>query len=506
MSKHITRRIVVLVTGGALALWPSVSRAAEIHEAVQAGDAAQVSTLLEQGADTNARDAAGKTPLQLAIDAGNADVVASLLEKSQAGYTDTALSAGEPADAAQLLRCQDMLSTLVREKPDNERINFAFGLVCLSLQEYGKAQLAFERVLAANPGNDRARFELARALMANGQTGEARHELESVLSHKPPAAIETRVLAYLDDLRHRSKRWHASVRGDVGWLHDDNANVGPDAAVVPIAPVIFGGQEITSLAVSKESRPANAEGVFAAASVAGAYDAGDPGGWVLVTDAKYYESWLRGASDFDALYLQADGGVKHASRRSVSQATLEYSHSAIGDSTLVDTYGLRPAYLRVSELTKNLTWLTPALVEYRDYRDLNDWDGPFVSLGESLRYALNGGKQALSMGVLVFHDFTDADVYEHTGITWRLGAETDLMRWARAYAIYRYTDADYKERETLAPEKRSDTQQQVATGLSATIMPRWGLDVQYQFTQNDSTFALYEYRRNVTTLSTWVTF
>jgi uncharacterized protein len=55
--------------------------AAEIHDAARAGDGAKVTQLLDQGADVNARDETGMTPLRLACRAGRADLVRLLLDR-----------------------------------------------------------------------------------------------------------------------------------------------------------------------------------------------------------------------------------------------------------------------------------------------------------------------------------------------------------------------------------------------------------------------------------------
>ena len=50
-----------------------------VSEAVKAGNAAQVTSLLKSGADGNARSAEGTTPLMLAAASGNLGVVQALL-------------------------------------------------------------------------------------------------------------------------------------------------------------------------------------------------------------------------------------------------------------------------------------------------------------------------------------------------------------------------------------------------------------------------------------------
>ena len=474
-----------------------------------AENAAEIAALLlDQGADPMARTDRGETPLRLALDAGATGTVSVLIEKTQVAYTDESLGGpSAAADPARLLRASDLLISLLRANPTSEKLNFAIGVVSLSLNEIGRAQMAFERVLAANAGNDRARFELARTLMAGGQWQAARAELDAVLAHNPPPGVAQQAAAFQKEITRRSRRWRVSGRADGGWLRDDNVNVGPDSETVPIAPLVIGSQILTNLTVGDGSRPIESQGGFAAAALSGVYDVGAPEGWVLTGDARYYENWLGGdGGDFESVYVQAAAGARRGWSRSLMQGTLEYAHVQIGGSSLADLYSFRPGYVRVCGAARNIAWITPMLVEMRDYKDLNDRDGIYASVGESVRYAPGGGRHTLTAGVLVFHDFASATPYAYSGMTMKLGAEAGLGRRVKLYTFGNYTWADYLDREPLAPEDRSDREWQVTAGLSVNILPHWGVEAQHQYTVNDSTFELYQFERNATTVSTWVSF
>jgi len=83
----------------------------ELFEAVKSGDAARVKELLEKGADVNARDNKGWTPLHLAAQKGHADVAELLIKngadvnaKNNYGWTPLYAAAQEGhADVAELL-------------------------------------------------------------------------------------------------------------------------------------------------------------------------------------------------------------------------------------------------------------------------------------------------------------------------------------------------------------------------------------------------------------------
>lgn len=473
-----------------------------LHLAASSNYVTFVSLLVKAGADVDALTPGGKTALFLALDNGSADAAVWLIENTITIYTRGLPTA--PADAA---RAYDLLMPRFRERPDSERLNFALGLLSATLGEPGRAELAFERVLQANPNNDRARFELAVVAKSAGRLSIAKSEFEQVLAHKPEPVVEERLRTYLDEINRQMSPWRFAGRLDAGWLRDGNANVGPNADTIQIAPIAFGPTTITSLTLDHNSQPVAAEGAYASASGSGIYDIGASDGWLLIGDAAYYRNWLNDNWRYESEFYQADAGFRYVDPHSMAQATLKAARIDSGRDPLVNIYGITPLYLRASASDPRVTWLTSGQAEIRDYAELTDRNGTFGSLGETLRYGLGkDGRNAVSAGVAVCHDFTRDDAFEYTGVSGTLGFEAWLANPLRLYGQARYMDSEYVGREPLAPEDRSDRQWQFVVGLSASIRRNWGFDLRNEYTDNRSTFDLYTYSRNVTTIGTWVAY
>lgn len=477
-----------------------------LHLAAQGNAVSVVALLVQAGADVDALTPDGRSPLQLACAADAGDTALWLVENTGTVYT-RGLTGGAlilvPGEAAQAAA---LLARGLREHPDSERLNFALGVLYAAIGEPGKSELAFERVLQANPQNDRARFELARVAMAAGRLSVARQAFEEVLARKPQPPVDERIRTYLKDLDRLMSPWRFTARMDAGWLHDDNANVGPSSDIITIAPIAWGAEPLTRLALNPESKPVETDGAYAAAAGSGVYDVGDTAGWMLVGDASCFRNWLNGHSRYDTLFYQVASGARYVGPRDVAQAAVSAARIDSGHEPLVDLYALSPVYLRASDWTPDLTWMTSLQGEIRDYAELTDRNGPFASAGETLRYAFDRGRHALSAGVSVAHDFTRADAFEYTGVTGLLGLEVGLSRRLKLYGSLAYSDSEYEGREVLAPDDRTDRQWQASVGLSATLWRKWGLDLRHQYTDNDSTFDLYEYQRNLTTIGTWVAY
>jgi tetratricopeptide (TPR) repeat protein len=140
-----------------------------------------------------------------------------------------------------------LLGELLVKDPQNQKINFAYGMTCMAMKDYPRARLAFERILMVNPGNDRTRLELARAQVASGLYDPARQNLKEVLSHELSGKVRANVKRYLRQVESYAKKHSISARLDVGWLEDSNVNVGPDSDIISISPIVFGSLSVAEL-------------------------------------------------------------------------------------------------------------------------------------------------------------------------------------------------------------------------------------------------------------------
>lgn len=468
--------------------------------------------LIASGADHSAKTVNGVTPLQLAVRKKATKVVRVLITKTPIAYTsqfiDISFEQGRKAlETGELETANDMIVRLLREDPGNEHINFALGMICSSRSDFSRANMAFERVLQINKRNDRARLELARAYIATGQLGLAREQLRTVQLHNPPPNLQNIVDVYLTKIRKSIKRWSLTTRIDTAAFNDDNVNVGPNRTIIDIAPVIVGSTTITNMALSKESKPAESTGYSAMLTLSGGYDIGMQGNWMLVSDGAYYQSWLESEyEDYEYLYGLFTFGAKKMTSTSVLKLNLTGTHISSGGNALMNMYGINPSYLSAIGQSGK-TFLSSALTaEIRDYDELSYRDGSYYEIDEELKWFLGRSQHNVTAGITLAHDNTDSDVYKYFEYGANLSGELNLPWNCSLYAKAEYARSDYDKKEDLAPEKRSDDELRITAGISKIINSWSGLDINHQFTDNNSTFQLYEYDRNITTLSVFVMF
>lgn len=467
--------------------------------------------LIAQGASAAAKTDKGATPLQRAVDKKSEEAAQVLLTETPAAYTapflDTRYDEGKKAlDSGEIDRAYEIFTKLLREDPGNEQINFGLGMACFARNDYPRARLAFERALQANSNNDRARLELARTYLAMQQFEAAQEQFQTVLARNPPDAVRQNIELYLQQIRKGIKRTLLSGRIDAAWFYDDNVNVGPDSTIIDIAPIIFGSQTLTTMNIDESSQPVSADGYFTSVTLSGAYDTGDLGKWALTGDMAYYQNWISEAPANESLYYQMASGLRHTGEKSMFMLPFKAGHITSGGNPLMNSYGVSPAYLCMSGEAAEWQWFTSGGFEIRDYDTLSDRNGYFASLGEAGKRFFGAARHNVSMGLSVSHDHPDATPYQYWAYAANFSAEMRLPWNSALYSRAGYTRTDYVEREAISPEKRTDTQNQFAVGVNKTLTPQWGMDVNYQITDNNSTFKLYEYNRNVATVSAFYAF
>lgn len=478
-----------------------------LHLAAAAGKPSVLQALLDAGADPEARTGTGDTALDLALVAGAEKTAYLLVEQSLTVYTvGTLTGAAARGNVAALESGRDTLSSLLRKHPESQRVNVALGQVSHAAAEYGHAQLAYERVLEVDPGNHRARLELARAYLADGRTAEAREAFETVLADDPPPEVERKIRGYLASMKDDRGDWSAIARVDVGWMRDDNVNVGPNTATIDIAPIAFGAGTLTQLELAAASLPVDTHGAFASLAASAAYDPDSAGGLAGIVEVGAYGNLLQDASEHESLFVQGAAGARYSKPRTLAKALLRAGHIQHGGNALVNMFGVQSLYVQGLNKTGRLSWWTPILAEYRDYDVLNDRDGIYAALGQSLRYAFSGMRHFVFTGLQLFHDFTEADAFEQTGLVWLAGGQAQVHARLRLQAASRVSASRYDGREPLAPEDREDIIVQLTAGASTDLTDHWGLEVKHQWTDSSSTFDLYDYQRNLTTVATWIVF
>ena len=402
----------------------------------------------------------------------------ALSEALSAGNTDTALS------LAHRMLCTEYIQR---------------GLTALNRGELGEAAGDFERVLALDPNNHRARVELARTYFSMSQFTRSRAEFAQVLASDPPGSVRRNIQRFLDQMDGSfppPRRWAAQVA--MGVLYDSNANYGPASDLVKVRPIMLNGIAIIDqLSVVSGSQPQDTWGSYMQLSLYGETET-KPKTWNLAGNVNYYQTWLEDAHDYEVQYLSTRGGPRYTGTRHVLDLPLRLEHVRRHDDALVNIAGVSPRLLyAASRTTQWTTWLD---AEYRDYDDVDSLDSVFARTGQSVRHALGESGHALSAGLFGFGESADDDAYSNAGWEGFVGADAALPWRSLLMLRFEYRGMWFDEREVLAPESRRDDEFVSEVQWRKRLTQHWSIAAAYQYTRNNSTFDLYEYERHFTTL------
>jgi hypothetical protein len=246
-------------------------------------------------------------------------------------------------------------------------------------------------------------------------------------------------------------------------------------------------------------------GVSLAADARTLYDMGRENGWFWTSDGNGYCNWLE-ESDYETASVQAGLGAKLMLARSFFQIPFRTRYVEYGGEPLVWTYGCYPVFIYMPASVNGLSFITLSSVELRDFDTLTDRDGCYLSLGEIVKRSFAGGRYSLYGGAEGQHDYADSSEYEYSGAGLMIGGDVKLPWRLGLFGEGRYSYRDYQGRNSLAPKDRSDNQYQLSVGVSRAISDWSALSVTYNLIDNDSTFDLYEYERQITAVGVRVKF
>jgi len=136
----VVASVLVCISGGARVVYGQ-DAFRSVHEAANAGNVAAIKQFIEKGADLNAPDSYGYTPLKRAIQSYNADAVKALLEGGANPNTKDADSS-TPLMLACMSSQKDMVAALLAAKADLKLTNHAGWTVLHCAVQVGQAEIA----------------------------------------------------------------------------------------------------------------------------------------------------------------------------------------------------------------------------------------------------------------------------------------------------------------------------------------------------------------------------
>jgi len=391
----------------------------------------------------------------------------------------------------------EIFSELFKQDPADEQINYGLGMSALEKGKLSHALFAFERVLMLNPENQRARLELARTYYLMGQSELARENFEVVMASDPPEKVRESIQIFLDRIEQQSEKIRYSGYLELSGFYDDNVNYGPASRNIDTL--------LGDLRVSDESTPKEAWG--AALSLAGSFARELDGGldWMAIGGISGYQSWMDDAYRQEMRLGQAYAGLRRMARTWLWDITANVADMRYGHEHLLKICGLGTVWLYSPDPRSQ--WISRAGVDYRDFGE-SERDAWYYSFEETFRRFLGRRRHSVALTAGGIYDDTASDGYRNYGAKLRLSGEVNLPWHSEAYAYIQCRRLEYAHitYTSLQKEDRRDTQWRGRVGLNKQLSPHWSIDAYYQATDNESNFDLYDYDRNLLTVSSRYSF
>lgn len=367
------------------------------------------------------------------------------------------------------------------------------GRATFAAGQFSRAVLAWERVVAAQPDNAAAAWELGRALHAVGDRRGAEAVSERVRTAGVPVDAALSIDQFLVSHDRRGydglSTWKGYVELTLG--RDSNVNAGPGPDAPALSPP---GTPAWTLAPGAEAQRASYAQVLGNVRGRHVLDAR----WSLIGSATADLRGHAGAADtYDSAQLDATAGVAYRLERHEWMLSGQGATYRLDSSALRNIGGVLAQWLyRIDGFRHWDTFVQFQGLRYpgQPLRDARRTvaGASYVHMlrSGSLVYAgLYGGRESPRADALdqLRHDLSGV----RAGLQWALGAQ-----WA-AFTHLQHERRSYGAADPFFGVVRRDRQTQWALGLSWLPAPGWRVTPQWAQTRNASTVPITDYDRRV---------
>ncbi len=411
---------------------------------------------------------------------------------------------GAPADDVRALLEQGRAAeayTLGAKNPGElgkPEFDFYFGIAAIDTGHAGEGALALERYIVQFPDNDRARLELARGYFVLGELVRAREEFETVQRKRPPPAVQATIDRFLDSIRAQETRYTttASAYLEIGGGYDSNVNSGVGNPVITVPTL--GTVQLAQAGVKSSDR-------FMHLGAGGQFSHPVAPGVALIGGGSLEGRFHSDSVDqqFDQNSISAYGGVSYLKDKDLYRATLSLSSLYVDDNRFRDVGALGGEWHRqFDEFNTGSLFVQYARLEYPSQLVR---DADFYGVGAGWRRAFVGRMQPVfQVQALVGSEENDASPVRNdlsrNLLTLRGGLSlTPAPQWGASVSA-NYTKSRFRAADPLFLATRDDDYYGVEGGVSYRWTKQVTVRADYQFSNNRSNIALYEYKRHIVTL------
>ena len=399
-------------------------------------------------------------------------------------------------DANQASQAYELLIAELEERAGTPEYDLLLGIAALESGHPTQAIFAFERVLAVDPDNSRARLELARTYFELGENEASRDEFDYARNQDIPEEVDATIEEYLTaiDSRIRSarqqRRFNMYLQAQLGY--DSNVNSATDSSTVALPA--FGNLVFTLDDTARELD----SGFYAV-------EAGLSFSTRLIPDSSlsvfgnvsafHRPTWSE--HRFDTSAGNAQLGIRHTGEKN------SFLISALGQKYLIDgddnrdQAGVNLQWLRLAGPSTQISLFAQGLLQHfpnQDIRDVKQYSG-----GAGVVHLFPGnGSPLIYASVYAGIDDEDDNTRPDIGRTFagiRAGGEYSFsgsIKWL-ASASYQYSK--YGDEDPLFQDRRTDNFFLIRSGIEFSAGDKFNIVPELRYLINDSNLVINDFDR-----------
>lgn len=417
---------------------------------------------------------------------------------------------GKPAEAYTLLE------PLEFDRAGEVRFDYLLGIAALDSGKPDKATLAFERVLAVDPGFAGARLDMARAYYQLGDLPRAKTEFETVLGQNPPEMAKATIMKYLDAIAayEEAKRTHITeyIEGTVG--HDSNVNTGTGSsiAVSSLSPAL--AALITGLTgdTNPQIPPSQRADDYYTVNAGGEISRRLGENWLVYAGVDAHQRGNMVQTPYDLASAEGRVGAMYAEDQNAYKLTVTGGQAYLANSMRRDSLGINAEWQHTFSPANQMNVFTmygtnraagfPPTAPGTDARTTGNTD--LVIGGAGWQHVMADGKQAVFASAYLGKELDEAPASvvqppdgkrRFEGV--RVGGQaalTDQLDW---FANLGWQHGVYAKPNAFIVNngRRDENQYDVNVGANWRLDKLWSVKPQVSMSRKRSNLAIYSYDR-----------
>ncbi len=378
------------------------------------------------------------------------------------------------------------------------RFDLYYGMAAIDNGALSEGTFALERLLLMEPDNHRARLELARGYYLLEQYPRARIEFQKVLAANPPEQVRANINNYLAHMDSKAKtqetKWGLYAEAGIG--HDSNINGGTSSA--DFSTPTLGTGTLDDSALAQEDWFYN---VSAGVNVTSPMSKNLS--FFGSLNGTIQDNFDSGASDI--AYVNGLGGLSYSSGANEYRASIQGQDYRVGHTPYRDLWaGTLEWRHYLSNTSRFNAYFQGSQMEYDDNPNRDSRQGmlgigilnALANDGSKLFFgSLYGGMERSQEDNATAELLVDRDIFgARAGFMFTLAPDVNLTISGQAQR------SNYLNEDVIFAVERLDDYYNASGTLTWQFHKNWSLRGELSYSDNQSNIEIYSYDRTVASI------